>query len=99
MENGFCSGTIDYGTIVSHNAWTTRICFYQQWCFKPFITNTQGSCGCTVPTLQKSQLLQSKGIIGVKYATDRVGAVHQTVTVTSNADGQATKIPTIKVSY
>jgi hypothetical protein len=38
----------------------------------------------------------TKGIIGVKYATDRVGAT-KTVTVTSNADGQATKILTIKV--
>jgi hypothetical protein len=41
----------------------------------------------------------AKGIIGVKYATDRVGAFTKTVTVTSNADGQATKILTIKVSY
>jgi hypothetical protein len=38
----------------------------------------------------------AKGIIGVKYATDS-WSVH--VTVTSNADGQATKILTIKVSY
>jgi hypothetical protein len=65
---------------------------------KPLIiTNTQGSCGCTVPTSQRTNCSRAKGIIGVKYATDRVGAF--TKTVTSNADGQATKILTIKVSF
>jgi hypothetical protein len=33
-----------------------------------------------------------KGVIGVQYATDRVGAFTKTVTVTSNAEGQPTKI-------
>ena len=37
-----------------------------------------------------------KGVIGVKYATDRVGAFTKTVTVTSNAEGQPTKVLTIK---
>ena len=38
----------------------------------------------------------SSSINGVKYATDRVGAFTKTVTVTSNAEGQPTKILTIK---
>jgi hypothetical protein len=71
------------------------ICFTNNGTKPLIITNTQGSCGCTVP-IQKSQLLQGKGIIGVKYATDRVEPFTKTVTVTSNADGQATKILTIK---
>jgi hypothetical protein len=38
---------------------------------KPLIiTNTQGSCGCTVP-ISKEPISRAKGII-VKYATDRV---------------------------
>jgi hypothetical protein len=45
--------------------------------------------------LLKDQLHQ-EGVIGVQYATDRVGAFTKTVTVTSNAEGQPTKILTIK---
>jgi hypothetical protein len=40
--------------------------------------------------------LHQEGVIGVQYATDRVGAFTKTVTVTSNAEGQPTKILTIK---
>ena len=38
----------------------------------------------------------AKGVIGVKYATDRVGPFTKTVTITSNAAGQPTKTLTIK---
>jgi hypothetical protein len=42
--------------------WTTRICFNNGT--KPLIiTNTQGSCGCTVPTSQKNQLLQGQKVL------------------------------------
>jgi hypothetical protein len=47
------------------------ICFTNNGTKPLIITNTQGSCGCTVPT-SKEPILQGKGIIGVKYATDRV---------------------------
>jgi hypothetical protein len=62
-----------YGTM--HTTDGQRSCFFtNNGCQTVNITNTQGSCGCTVPTSPKSQLLQGiKGIIGVKYATDRVG--------------------------
>ena len=93
----FASETIDYGTI-AHNADGQREFVFTNNGNKPLIiTNTQGSCGCTVPTSPKAPIAPgSKGIIGVKYATDRVGAFTKTVTVTSNAEGQATKILTIK---
>ncbi|SDZ90313.1 Protein of unknown function [Flavobacterium gillisiae] len=93
----FVSETIDYGTI-AHNADGKREFVFTNNGTKPLIiTNTQGSCGCTVPTSPKEPIAPgAKGIIGVKYATDRVGAFTKTVTVTSNADGQATKILTIK---
>ena len=61
------------------------------------ITNTQGSCGCTVPSSPKEPIAPgAKGVIGVKYATDRVGPFTKTVTVSSNAAGQPTKVLTIK---
>jgi hypothetical protein len=93
----FETETIDYGTI-EHNANGDREFVFTNNGNKPLIiTNTQGSCGCTVPTTPKEPIAPgAKGIIGVKYATDRVGAFTKTVTVTSNADGQPTKVLTIK---
>jgi hypothetical protein len=93
----FETETIDYGTI-AHNADGNRQFVFVNNGTKPLIiTNTQGSCGCTVPTTPKEPIAPgAKGIIGVKYATDRVGAFTKTVTVTSNAEGQPTKVLTIK---
>jgi len=93
----FANETIDYGTI-AHNADGKREFVFTNNGNKPLIiTNTQGSCGCTVPTSPKEPIAPgAKGIIGVKYATDRVGPFTKTVTVTSNAAGQATKTLTIK---
>ena len=93
----FETETIDYGTI-EHNANGDREFVFTNNGSKPLIiSNTQGSCGCTVPTTPKEPIAPgAKGIIGVKYATDRVGAFTKSVTVTSNADGQPTKVLTIK---
>ena len=93
----FVNETIDYGT-VAHNADGKREFVFTNNGNKPLIiTNTQGSCGCTVPTTPKEPIAPgAQGIIGVKYATDRVGPFTKTVTVTSNAAGQATKTLTIK---
>ena len=93
----FVTETIDYGTI-AHNADGRREFVFTNNGNAPLIiTNTQGSCGCTVPTTPKEPIAPgAKGFIGVKYATDRVGAFTKTVTITSNAAGQPTKVLTIK---
>lgn len=93
----FENETIDYGTI-AHNADGKRQFVFTNNGNKPLIiTNTVGSCGCTVPTSPKEPIAPgAKGIIGVKYATDRVGAFTKTVTVSSNAAGQPTRTLTIK---
>jgi len=93
----FENETIDYGTL-PHNADGKREFVFVNNGNKPLIiTNATGSCGCTVPTFPKEPIAPgAKAIIGVKYATDRVGAFTKTVTVTSNAEGQASKILTIK---
>ncbi|OCB74432.1 DUF1573 domain-containing protein [Flavobacterium crassostreae] len=93
----FDNDTIDYGTI-AHNADGNREFVFTNNGKKPLIiTSTQGSCGCTVPTSPKEPIAPGKkGVIGVKYATDRVGQFTKAVTVTSNAEGQPTKILTIK---
>jgi hypothetical protein len=93
----FDTETIDYGTI-AHNAEPNRKFEFTNNGNKPLIiTNTQGSCGCTVPTTPKEPIAPgARGIIGVKYATDRVGPFTKTVTVTSNAEGMPSKVLTIK---
>ncbi|MFV5702171.1 DUF1573 domain-containing protein [Flavobacterium sp. XS2P12] len=93
----FVNEVIDYGTI-AHNADGKREFVFTNNGTKPLIiTNAQGSCGCTVPTSPKEPIAPgAKGVIGVKYATDRVGAFTKTVTITSNAEGQPTKVLTIK---
>ncbi len=93
----FETETIDYGTI-AHNSDGKREFVFTNNGNKPLIiTNTQGSCGCTVPSTPKEPIAPgAKGKISVKYATDRVGAFTKTVTVTSNAEGQPTKVLTIK---
>ena len=93
----FDTETIDYGTI-AHNAEPNRKFEFTNNGNKPLIiTNTQGSCGCTVPTTPKEPIAPgARGVIGVRYATDRVGAFTKTVTVSSNAEGMPSKVLTIK---
>lgn len=93
----FENETIDYGTI-PHNADGKREFVFTNNGNKPLIiTNATGSCGCTVPTYPKEPIAPgAKAVIGVKYATDRVGAFTKTVTITSNAEGVASKVLTIK---
>lgn len=92
----FESETIDYGTI-PHNADGKREFVFTNNGNKPLIiSNAQGSCGCTVPTYPKEPIMPgAKGVIGVKYATDRVGAFTKTVTLTTNAV-EPSKVLTIK---
>jgi len=84
----FENETIDYGSI-PHNADGRREFVFVNNGTKPLIIETtQGSCGCTVPTKPEKPIQPGeKAVIGVKYATDRVGPFTKTVTVTSNAVG------------
>ena len=93
----FENETIDYGTI-PHNADGKREFVFTNNGNKPLIiTNAQGSCGCTVPSFPKEPIAPgAKAVIGVKYATDRVGAFTKTVTLTSNAAQGESKTLTIK---
>ena len=82
----FDSEVIDYGTI-AHNADGVRAFKFKNVGDSPIvITNVKGSCGCTVPTKPDHAIMPGETAeIGVRYATDRVGAFSKTVTVTSNA--------------
>ncbi|MCB0476886.1 MAG: DUF1573 domain-containing protein [Crocinitomicaceae bacterium] len=61
------------------------------------IRNARGSCGCTVPTWPKEPIAPgASAVIKVKYDTKRVGVINKSVTVTSNASNEPTKILRIK---
>ncbi|MES2746857.1 MAG: DUF1573 domain-containing protein [Bacteroidota bacterium] len=93
----FETETIDYGTI-EQNADGKREFVFTNNGNKPLIIESaQGSCGCTVPTKPEGPVAPgAKATIGVKYATDRVGAFTKTITLKSNAAGQESKLLTIK---
>lgn len=93
----FESETIDYGTIPHNGEPNREFVFINNGTEPLIITNTQGSCGCTVPTKPEKAIAPGeKGVIGVHYATDRVGTFTKNVTVTSNAAGMPSKVLTIK---
>ncbi len=60
------------------------------------ITNAQGSCGCTVPSWPKEPIIPGESAkMKVTYATNRVGPINKSVTITSNSvDG---KVKTVKI--
>jgi len=92
----FDSETIDYGT-VPHNADGKReFTFINNGTEPLIIESATGSCGCTVPTKPEKAIAPGeRGVIGVKYATDRVGQFTKNVTIKSNASKDP-KVLTIK---
>jgi hypothetical protein len=92
----FQKDTIDYGTI-PHNADGYRAFAFTNTGKEPLIiSETHGSCGCTIPTAPKESIQPGASAeIKVHYATDRVGQFIKTVTVTSNA-ANSPKILVIK---
>jgi len=82
----FVSKVVDYGTI-EHNADGERKFVFTNNGTEPLIIkNAKGSCGCTVPTWPREPIAPGETAeIGVKYATNRVGAFTKTITLTTNA--------------
>lgn len=95
-EITFETEVIDYGTI-EHNADGKRVFKFKNTGKEPLIiSDAKGSCGCTVPTWPKEPIKPGEsGVIEVKYATDRVGPIDKSVTITSNAK-TASKVIRIK---
>jgi hypothetical protein len=92
----FESDVIDYGTIDQNSDGVRAFKFTNVGKAPIVITQVKGSCGCTVPTKPEGAIMPGESAeIGVRYATDRLGAFSKTVTVTSNAS-EAKKILKIK---
>jgi uncharacterized protein (DUF58 family) len=63
------------------------------------ISKATGSCGCTVPSWPKEPIAPgAKGEISVKYDTKRPGPITKSVTITSNAANEPSKVIRIKGS-
>lgn len=85
-EITFESTTIDYGTI-ERGSDGIRVFKFTNTGKEPLIiTNTRGSCGCTVPKHPKDPILPGQTEeIEVKYDTNRLGKINKSVTVSTNA--------------
>jgi hypothetical protein len=93
----FTKDTHDYGT-VKYGADGTCTFEFKNTGNEPLIISTaKGSCGCTVPEWPKEPIAPgAKGTITVKYDTKRPGAINKSVTITSNAVNEPTKVIRIK---
>ncbi|MDQ3100950.1 MAG: DUF1573 domain-containing protein [Bacteroidota bacterium] len=85
--------TVDYGTI-AQNADGIRTFTVTNTGDRPLIiTQCQGSCGCTVPECQKEPIKPgASSTVSVKYDTNRVGPFNKTVTISSNAVNEPSKL-------
>jgi len=76
----------DYGTIYKGGDGNCEFEFKNTGVEPLILSNCQSSCGCTVPDWPKEPILKGKSaVIKVKYASERLGAINKTITVTSNA--------------
>ena len=85
-EMTFETEVIDYGTIPQNADGVRTFVFTNTGNAPLIISNAKGSCGCTVPTWPKKPINPGETAeISVKYATNRLGPINKSVTVTSNA--------------
>jgi hypothetical protein len=76
----------DYGTIPLNSAGECEFVFKNTGKTPLILSNVQSSCGCTVPSWPKEPVaMNTKGVIKVKYNTNRSGSFQKTITVSSNA--------------
>ncbi|MBD98836.1 MAG: hypothetical protein CMO34_03250 [Verrucomicrobia bacterium] len=95
-EMTFESDVIDYGTIPQFADGVRVFKFTNTGKAPLIISGAKGSCGCTVPTWPKKPINPGESAeIKVKYATDRLGPINKSVTVTSNSS-EPTKVLRIK---
>jgi hypothetical protein len=93
----FSKETHDYGTIENGANGECTFEFKNTGNAPLIISNAKGSCGCTVPSWPKEPIAPgATSKITVKYDTKRPGAINKSVTITSNAVNEPTKVIRIK---
>jgi|TARA_B110000971_G_scaffold19231_1_gene17552 hypothetical protein len=87
----------DFGTFEQNGNGTYEFKFTNTGDAPLIISNSKGSCGCTVPIWPKAPIAPgASDVIKVKYDTKRIGAFNKSVTISSNANTEATKVIRIK---
>lgn len=97
VENGakieFEKEIHDYGTIENGANGECTFEFTNTGNAPLIISNAKGSCGCTVPQWPKEPIAPgATAQIKVKYDTKRAGAINKSVTISSNATNEPTKV-------
>lgn len=83
----------DFGTMKQGGDASTDFKFKNTGTEPLIISNAQGSCGCTVPEWPKEPIKPGESAaIKVKYDSKRVGPINKSVTITSNATNEPTKV-------
>ena len=87
----------DYGTIQQGANGACEFTVTNSGTEPRIISRCKGSCGCTVPQCEKSPIAPGNtSAITVKYDTKRIGPINKSVTITSNASNEPTKVIRIK---
>lgn len=87
----------DFGNVKQHGNATTEFVFKNTGTAPLIISNARGSCGCTVPSWPKQPIAPGEtAVIKVTYDSKRVGPINKSVTITSNASNEPTKVIRIK---
>lgn len=93
----FKKDTHDYGNVKYGGDGTTVFEFKNTGNAPLIIATAKASCGCTVPDWTKEPVAPGKaGTLKVTYDTKRPGLINKSITVTSNAVNEPTKILRIK---
>ncbi|HET6243054.1 MAG: DUF1573 domain-containing protein [Bacteroidetes bacterium] len=96
-EITFEKDVYDYGNIKQNASGASEFKFKNTGKEPLIISMARGSCGCTVPDWPKEPIKPGESAsIKVNYDTKRVGPINKTVTITSNAKNEPSKLLTIK---
>ena len=87
----------DYGSLIQGEPAVYEFKFTNTGNEPLIISNSRGSCGCTVPSWPREPIAPGKSAsIKVKYDSNRLGPINKSVTITSNALDNPTKVIRIK---
>ncbi|UTW64708.1 DUF1573 domain-containing protein [bacterium SCSIO 12741] len=76
----------DFGELVQGDPAVYEFVFTNTGNEPLIISNSRGSCGCTVPSWPREPIAPGKSsTIRVKYDSNRIGPINKSVTITCNA--------------
>ncbi|MCB0482535.1 MAG: DUF1573 domain-containing protein [Flavobacteriales bacterium] len=87
----------DFGNLTQGGDATTEFKFTNTGNEPLIISNSQGSCGCTVPSWPREPIAPgASNVIKVKYDSQRLGPINKSVTITSNGINSPSTVIRIK---